>query len=731
MTARKLVFFALITACIIFGWVAIAPQETLARSYHYNSVDVDITVNKDSTMDVVERFDINFDGIYHGVFREITLVSESNKARCRSNPALQCGGFDWIVVNNIIGEGRELSPTEYRYFNTFTNSEDRLRVEWEFSPDGRNFRSESFKWEIHYRVLGGVDYFDDYDLFYWNALFPDREVDIKSSSINISFPSDITFSQDDLRIEGGVSYLQQYDSNSATLELDPDEEISPHEDFTIVLKFPKSIVNEYGEIEVRGTPALVFTTVSGEDIVISDASNSISGLPAGEYEVGISAIGFLSETKNVSVRAGETTNIEISLVEAGSILVHLTPQDGEVYVDGVLTSLDTNNKILGLDEGEYSLTFKADGYFDQERKVSVELGETTEISIELEKTPLTIAIEILIATCNICACLLAPVLGGIVIWRYVKYGRDPKIRKAIAPEFKPPNNIPPVLLGSLKDEKVDMVDITSTIINSAYKGYIHIKELGKKNYELKKQKSFDDLESLEKFIMEKIFGSKESVKTNSLKNTFYKKIPDIKDHIFEAMVEYKYFERRPDTVRKIATGIGIAIIIIGVILSVALTTVEIFTLGPSVILTGILLLTLAQFMPAKTKLGAEVLHKVKGFKMYLETAERYTLQNLTPELFERFLAYAIVFGVEKKWAKNFEDIYTSPPDWYEGDSWTTFNTLLLADALSSMDTSVASAMSVAPSSSGSSFGGGGWSGGGGFSGGFSGGGGGGGGGGAW
>ncbi|HVU79880.1 MAG TPA: DUF2207 domain-containing protein [Candidatus Paceibacterota bacterium] len=55
-----------------------------------------------------------------------------------------------------------------------------------------------------------------------------------------------------------------------------------------------------------------------------------------------------------------------------------------------------------------------------------------------------------------------------------------------------------------------------------------------------------------------------------------------------------------------------------------------------------------------------------GFKMYLETAERYRLQNLTPELFEKYLPYAIVFGIEKKWANAFEGIASAPPSWYVG-----------------------------------------------------------------
>ncbi len=137
-------------------------------------------------------------------------------------------------------------------------------------------------------------------------------------------------------------------------------------------------------------------------------------------------------------------------------------------------------------------------------------------------------------------------------------------------------------------------------------------------------------------------------------------------------------------------------------------------------------------MPAKTNLGTEILEKVKGFRMYLHTAERFRMQKLTPEMFEKFLSYAVVFGIEKDWANKFKDIYKGQPDWYEGyDSSRTWTPIYLANSLSKMNTVTTRVISSKPQSSSSGWSGGGWSGGGGFSGGFSGGGGGGGGGGSW
>jgi uncharacterized membrane protein YgcG len=81
-------------------------------------------------------------------------------------------------------------------------------------------------------------------------------------------------------------------------------------------------------------------------------------------------------------------------------------------------------------------------------------------------------------------------------------------------------------------------------------------------------------------------------------------------------------------------------------------------------------------------------------------------------LFESLLPYAMLFSLEKDWAKQFQDVYTQPPDWYNGN-WAAFNAGYLVSSISNFN-SVSAVTFTSPSSSGSSgFGGGGFSGGGG------------------
>ena len=148
-----------------------------------------------------------------------------------------------------------------------------------------------------------------------------------------------------------------------------------------------------------------------------------------------------------------------------------------------------------------------------------------------------------------------------------------------------------------------------------------------------------------------------------------------------------------------------------------------------------LLLVFYHLLKAPTLLGRKVLDKLEGFRMYLSVAEEERLAFLhppakTPELFEKYLPYALALDVEQEWAEYFADVLRaaarapaqrgSPFPWYYSRSGRGPGSSAFAGAIGG---ALASAVSSSASRPGSSSGSGG--------GGSSGGGGGGGGGGGW
>jgi uncharacterized membrane protein len=138
------------------------------------------------------------------------------------------------------------------------------------------------------------------------------------------------------------------------------------------------------------------------------------------------------------------------------------------------------------------------------------------------------------------------------------------------------------------------------------------------------------------------------------------------------------------------------------------------------VLTAIVIAGFGVVMPARTARGARVLEEIKGFEEFLRRVEKDRFERVirTPEMFEKYLPYAMAFGVEGNWARAFDDIYREPPDWYRGSTIHGFRSPLFVSNMTRMATLTGGAMTSAPRSSSSSSGfGGGSFGGGGFSGG--------------
>ncbi len=75
-----------------------------------------------------------------------------------------------------------------------------------------------------------------------------------------------------------------------------------------------------------------------------------------------------------------------------------------------------------------------------------------------------------------------------------------------------------------------------------------------------------------------------------------------------------------------------------------------------------------KIMPKRTPYGNEMLGKIKGFKRFLEIAEKEQLEalvNENPKYFYNILPYTYALGVSDVWMSQFETIALQAPDWYD------------------------------------------------------------------
>jgi uncharacterized membrane protein len=314
--------------------------------------------------------------------------------------------------------------------------------------------------------------------------------------------------------------------------------------------------------------------------------------------------------------------------------------------------------------------------------------------------------------------LLLPVfvLGFMVyLWR-VK-GRDPKGRGTIIAQYDAPDSITAAEVGTIIDERVQTKDISAQIIQFAVNGNLRIVKGEKKaDYTFVRLNNGPALNTeFEKELFNGIFGTKDSIKLDELKNKFYKDYGNVSNKLYKETVNKKYFARNPKNVRLVYNGIGVLLFISGFFAGVLGAYYSI-----AFILSGIIVMIFSLFMPSKTIKGAHAREHIIGLKTYLSVAEKDRIKfhnspEKKPEHFDHLLPYAMVLGVEKEWANQFADIYNQQPSWYQGPAGTNFSTLYLVSSLNSFQTSANSAMISRPSSAssgGSGFSGGGFSGGG-------------------
>jgi uncharacterized membrane protein len=342
--------------------------------------------------------------------------------------------------------------------------------------------------------------------------------------------------------------------------------------------------------------------------------------------------------------------------------------------------------------------------------------------------------------------VLVPVLALVfLIRRYRKHGVDPSIPASVVVRYEPPQGISAGAIGTLVDEKVDMADITATIVDLAVRGYLTIEtDVEEKFFGLKKEErtsfrrdpgqSVSDLLPHERIVLDGIFEADPALVTvEDLKEEFYTHIPGISSALYERLVDKGLVVGNPQTVRRKTVGLGVAVAVLTAAggLAWALSQSAVFP-NAAILPIGSAIMTMALFsifapaMPRRSKAGVRAAAWAKGFEEFADRVESDRMErDAARDVFEKLLPYAMALGVATRWSRKFEGIYDEePPRWYVGPHHSVhrFSTVSFQHSLHDAMQSAGESMASRPRSSGSSGSGGG---------GFSGGGGGGGGGGSW
>jgi uncharacterized membrane protein YgcG len=334
--------------------------------------------------------------------------------------------------------------------------------------------------------------------------------------------------------------------------------------------------------------------------------------------------------------------------------------------------------------------------------------------------------------------LLLPIIFALIycFWRWRRLGRDPRGRGTVIAEYAPPKDLSVLAASAILHEGFRPNAITATILDLAVRGFLKIYELKQSRkllpdsttYELELTGDPDKLKSEEREVVQMLFGASpdgQRVDIKLLANKLYSQANILGSTVNQTVTTASYFAVHPEKAKSgnIWRGVGLFI------LAAASFHFQPF-LAVGLAVSGALMLAFAGAMPARTAKGVEVRDILRGLKLFITMAEADRIKALQSphgsltekidtgdnaqlvKLYEKLLPYAMLFGLEKDWIKQFAGLYQTPPDWYQGSG--SFNAGYFVGAMSGFSTaSNAGFTPPASSGSGGSAGGGGGGGGGG------------------
>jgi len=345
--------------------------------------------------------------------------------------------------------------------------------------------------------------------------------------------------------------------------------------------------------------------------------------------------------------------------------------------------------------------------------------------------------------------LLLPLIAFTVAYRvWDKTGRDPKEKSQVV-RYEPVDGVSPAGLGKLVsgERESQMRLFSATLVDLAIRGFLRIEETtpnilltltkdvtaiaqsmlhgesGRIDYIIhfvRPRSEWKGLKWHEERLLDGLINAapnsggtrRDMVRVSMLWNKFYVSVPEIIEAIEFELVSKGYYRTRPGSVKR-RWALYASPALVGILVSWFSgafydlawwrlsddplangwmpQSADKFLLG--ILLSALILAGFGAIMPSRSVVGARAREAGLGFKEFLSRVD--TIPSV--ELFERYLPYAIAFGVQTSWARAFENVYVTAPDWYTGPMGGHFSASTFGHRISDLCISAASSMSSRPS----------------------------------
>ena len=302
------------------------------------------------------------------------------------------------------------------------------------------------------------------------------------------------------------------------------------------------------------------------------------------------------------------------------------------------------------------------------------------------------------------------ILGGLGLFTYARANARELNISSVVSNANPPSDISPAIIGKLTGQQHNFM---GAIFDLAQRGVLEVREekgfWGTKNHILIRKDYPGVLKPFEQGLMEALFKPGESqINMNEIGTRLASKNKLFDEPLEQELVQRGWLdlERKQKRTKLLAVGV------MTMILTLIIIIVGLFSGGASISgnpnvlswiagLIGVSLGAFALSIPmliyagtysTLTPAGEEQSARWKGFAEYLKQVSKGREPAIRPDYFERYLAYAAMFGLGTGWAKYFQNLGGVPlPVWFHALAGSDGDFGAMVAVMSASDSAGASA----------------------------------------
>lgn len=258
-------------------------------------------------------------------------------------------------------------------------------------------------------------------------------------------------------------------------------------------------------------------------------------------------------------------------------------------------------------------------------------------------------------------------VGLLALW--FVFGRDPRDRRSVVVQYRPPPGMSPAQASVVWDERSGRDVVAATIIDLAARGRIRIVEEDGTHRLVKQPAADDETDPVAREILDGLFSrGSTGVRLDGTRSRFHEAVARAHVAAYRQAVALGAFGSSPKSVRGAFVALGLAACLAGLVVLLVRGGSGL-GLGRVVAMfvPGLLVVAASRAMPRRTRAGVALRRHLRGLHEFIERVDGDALAKVDADLlraFETNLPFAMVLGAADRWVDAFEGRLERPPSWY-------------------------------------------------------------------